>query len=443
MEITLNTRKEVTMLETVMGLVKFGFSLIFGVLVSVLFAGVEQTKKNCWSIGFTCFTLLIVQTASWWLWGIQVTSKLYPVIIHIPVIFVISLYFKRPWLISITSVLTGYLCCQAPRWFGFLGGAILDSKVADYTVYILSVFLAYYFLKKYVASSVRDLMEKSVLSRLLLGAVPLFYYLFDYITTVWTDVLYSGAEWAVQFIPSTVSIFYFVFVILYYTETQKQASAQRDRDMLASQLQMAKTEFATLRQLQESSAVYRHDMRHHFSFLQSLANEGNLEGIQEYLKVSQSDIDRITPVRYCENEPANLILAAFAKKAVQKGVHLVVKAEIPASIPLSDTEFCSLLSNSLENAMEAAAASDLSSNNKIVLFEARVSRNNLLISTENPYTGNIQMREGIPLSSIDHHGYGTRAIASIVQSHGGSVLFEAEGNEFHLKMAIPLNNSQK
>jgi len=285
------------MAVTVIGLLRFGVSLVFGITVSVLFAGIELTKKNRLVTGLLCVIFLFVQTASWWLLGLDLTSKLYPLIIHLPLIVIFSLYYKRPWLISAVSVLSGYLCCQAPRWFGFLAGAALDSSLADHIFYIASVFLAYYFLKRYVAGSVRQLMEKSMKSCLFLGGVPLFYYLFDYVTAIYTDVLYSGAKWAVQFMPSTISVFYFVFVILYYAETQKQASLQREKDMLDAQFRLAQTEFASLRQLQQNAASYRHDMRHHFVLLQGLASKEHIEGIKEYLRIAQSDMDAITPTR--------------------------------------------------------------------------------------------------------------------------------------------------
>ena len=213
------------MLIIVIGLIRFGFSLLFGLTVSALFAGIEPTRKNRIIIGLLCVIFLFVQTASWWLFGLDLTSKLYPLITHLPLIFIFHLYLKRPWLISAVSVLSGYLCCQAPRWVGFLAGAAFRSRLADHIFYIAAVFVAYYFLKKYVAGSVRLLMDKSNKSCLLLGGVPLFYYMFDYVTTIYTDVLYRGAKWAVQFMPSTISVFYFVFIILYYAETQKQANA--------------------------------------------------------------------------------------------------------------------------------------------------------------------------------------------------------------------------
>lgn len=427
------------MIETVIGPIRFASSLLFGVAVSVLFAGIERTRKNKIAVDCACVILLIVQSACWWFFGIEITSKLYPLIIHVPMILLCSLYFKRPWLTSAASVLTGYLCCQAPRWVGFLAGAAFDSRLADHIFYITAVLLAYYFLKRYVAGSVRQLLEKSNKSCALLCAVPFFYYIFGYVTTIYTDILYRGAKWAVQFMPSTVSVFYFVFVILYYAETQKQADAQRERDMLAAQLQLAKTEFTTLRQLQECTAVYRHDMRHHLTFLQGLAADGNIEGIQEYLKTTQSDIDAITPVRFCENETANLILSAFSTIAEKKGVLLSVDAQLPAMISLSDTEFCSLLSNSLENAIAAAAACiDLRC--KTVTFKAIVHKNKLLISTDNPYSGEIRMKAGLPLPPFEGHGYGTRSILSIAEERGGQAIFSAEGGVFNLKIMIPLRN---
>lgn len=427
------------MLETVIGLIRFGFSLLFGVAISVLFAGIEPTRKNNMVVRLSCVILLLAQTVCWWFFGIDMTSKLYPLIIHVPMILFLPLYFKRPWLTSAASVLSGYLCCQTPRWVGFLAGAVFDSSLADHIFYIAAVFLAYYFLKRYVAGSVRELMEKSMKSRVLLGAVPLFYYMFDYVTTIYTDILYTGTKWAVQFMPSTVSVFYFIFVILYYAETQKQADAQRERDMLSAQLQVAKTEFTTLRQLQECTAVYRHDMRHHFTFLQGLAADGNIEGIKEYLKTTQSDINAITPVRFCENETANLILSAFSTRAAQKGVLLSVDAKLPATISLSDTEFCSLLSNSLENAIAAAAAC-IDSRCKTVTFKAMIHKNKLLISTDNPYSGEIRMKAGLPQSLLKGHGYGTRGIVSITEERGGQAIFSGEGGVFNLKIMLPLRN---
>jgi len=413
----------------VIGLLRFGVSLVFGLTVSVLFAGIEPTKKNRLVTGLLCVIFLFVQTASYWLLGLDLTSKLYPLIIHLPLIVIFSLYHKRPWLISAVSVLSGYLCCQAPRWFGFLAGAALESRLADHIFYIAFVFLAYYFLKRYVAGSVRQLMEKSTKSCLFLGGVPLFYYLFDYVTAIYTDVLYSGTEWAVQFMPSTISVFYFVFVILYYAETQKQASLQREKDMLDAQFRLAQTEFASLRQLQQNAASYRHDMRHHFALLQGLASKEHIEGIKEYLQTAQSDMDAITPTRFCGNETVNLILSAFATKAKQGSIMLTVDAKLPDLLPFSDTELCSLLSNALENAIHACEQIP-DSNKRIIRLRMYSKNNKLCIDLHNSCQAEPIFHQGLPVSQEQGHGFGTKSMAHIVEKHGGVFQFSVKDGWF-------------
>ncbi len=417
------------MIVTVIGLSRFGVSLIFGIAVTILFAGIERTRKNRLVTGSLYIFFLLVQTVSWWFLGIDLTSKLYPLIIHLPLIVIFSLYYKRPWLISVVSVLSGYLCCQAPRWFGFLAGSALHSKLADHIFYIAFVFLAYYFLKRYVAGSVRQLMEKSYKSCLFLGGVPLFYYLFDYITAIYTDILYSGAEWAVQFMPSTISVFYFVFVILYYAETQKQASLQREKDMLDAQFRLAQTEFASLWQMQQNAAAYRHDMRHHLALLQGLASRGNIDELKEYLRTAQSDMDTITPMRFCENETVNLILSAFNTKAKKAEIQLSIEAKLPDALPFSDTELCSLLSNALENAIHACEKI-ADSNERIIHLRVYSKNTKLCIDLRNRYQAEPVFDQGFPVSTEQGHGFGIKSMAHIVEKHGGVFQFSVKNGWF-------------
>lgn len=417
------------MVETAIGLLRFGASLLFGMAVSVLFAGISPTPKNRFIIGLLCGIFLCVQTACWWFFGLDWTSKLYPLIIHLPLIIIFCIYYKRTWLISAVSVLSGYLCCQAPRWVGFLAGAAFSSRLADHTFYVVAVFLSYYFLKRYVAGSVRQLMEMSSKSCLFLGGVPLFYYIFDYVTTVYTDVLYRGAKWAVQFMPATISVFYFVFVILYYAETQKQANLQRERDMLDTQLKLAQTEFASLRQMQQNAAAYRHDMRHHFSLLQAIASKGNIEKIKEYLRTAQSDMDAITPIRFCENETVNLILSAFASRAKQSEILLTIDATLPGTLTFSDTELCSLLSNALENAIHACENIPYS-NKRYINLRLYSKNNKLCIDIRNSYHTEPLFNGGFPVSKEQGHGFGTKSMAHIVEKYGGVYQFSIKDGWF-------------
>jgi len=417
------------MLVTVMGLIRFGFSLLFGVAVTALFAGLDSTRKNILSLGIICAIFLFVQTFCWRLFGIETTTKLYPAITHLPLVLILVLYYKRGWLISAVSVLFGYLCCQAPRWVGFLMGGVLRSDLADHVFYIAAVFFFYFVLKEYVAESVRQLIGKSRGTCLLLGGVPLFYYIFDYVTTVYTDVLYRGTRWAVQFMPSIVSIFYFVFIILYYAQIQRQSGLERERDMLDAQFKMARTEIESLRQMQQNAAAYRHDMRHHFALLQGMAAKGRVGEIQEYLRTARSDLDAITPRRFCENETVNLILSSFSAKAKYSEITLTIDAKLPETLAFSNTELCSLLSNALENAVQASK--EIPEIEKRIIRLRLFSKNSkLCIDIRNSCHREPEFHEGLPVSREKGHGFGTRSMAYIIEKHGGVYRFSVQDGFF-------------
>lgn len=424
----------------ILGLLRYCLVLVFGVAVSLLFAGVQGSRKNRLTAACFCVVVLIVQAVLWNTTGMEFTTQMYPVFAHLPLIVLLALYFRRPWLISISSVLAAYLCCQVPRWVGAVLSTILDNAIADHLGYILTMVVVYYVLKRYLAGSVLQLMERSTRSCLLFGAVPLLYYLFDYSTTVYTDLLYTGARGAVQFMPSLVCTFYFLFVLLYYAEAQKQAASQRERDILASQLHQAQSELHNMRQLEKNTVLYRHDMRHHLSLIHGFATDGELQKIKEYLTRAEADIEALTPKRYCENETANLILSTYDARAKNAGVSLRVNVNLPGALAINDTELCSLLSNALENAITAAAKVEDEAL-RIVYICAVVNSDKLVISTENAYSGVIEMDGELPKtkSKDPGHGFGIKSMLSIVERYGGLYHFETAGGVFVLRLLLPLS----
>lgn len=425
---------------TILSTLRYGLVLVFGVTVSFLFSGVKSTRANRLAAACFCVVIFFIQILFWWTLGLRFTSKIYPIITHLPLILFLVLYFKRPWLMSTSSVLAAFLCYQAPRWAGSVARGIFKGQSAEHICCIAVIAVVYYFLKRWcVARSVQEFMKQSTQACLIFGAVPLLYYVFDYTTGVYSDLLYSGARSAVQFMSSLISAIYFVFLLLYYAEAQKQADALRERDILATQLHQAQSELYAMRQVQKSTVMYRHDMRHHLSLIGSYAADGDIQKIKEYLSITEADIDALTPVRYCENETVNLILSTFETRAKKDSVVLCTDIKLPETLGINDTELCSLLSNAMENAITAAAQVR---NEKLrkVYIHALVSGDKLVISTENAYIGKIEMEGELPKSQSNEtsHGFGIKSMVAIVERHGGLYSFETADGVFVLQLMLPL-----
>ena len=114
-----------------------------------------------------------------------------------------------------------------------------------------------------------------------------------------------------------------------------------------------------------------------------------------------------------------------------------IRASLPKELRLPETELCTLLSNGLENALNAVSALPAESEPAIDFFGG-IKQNHLLLEIRNPYAGEIAMQDGIPLASGPERHYGCRSIQLIVQRRKGDCSFEACDGVFVLRIAIPL-----
>ena len=103
---------------------------------------------------------------------------------------------------------------------------------------------------------------------------------------------------------------------------------------------------------------------------------------------------------------------------------------------MPDMELCSLLSNGLENALHAV--SGLEEALRWARLYCTVRTNKILVEIKNPYQGEITMRDGLPVSNREGHGYGCRCIQSIVRKYEGIYCFNPEGGVFTLQIVLPV-----
>ncbi|MBE6991316.1 MAG: GHKL domain-containing protein [Ruminococcaceae bacterium] len=422
---------------TLFRLLNYGLVMIYGTMLTVGFAGGCHNKRQKITVLIVIVSLLLLQAGFFALFGIEVTEQLYPLIAHLPLILVLALGFKRSWGISLTSMLTAYFCCQLPLWVGTFAMACFRSELAYEISYFIAIFPIFFLLRKYFTNAVQATLAYSRQSLFLFCSLPLIYYLFDYATAVYSDVLYTEVKVAVEFLPAIMAVFYVLFVSAYHYELQKRNRIELQSALLSMQLSQAETEMDALQQMQIQTVAYRHDMRHHLSMLDALLKNDDVSGALKYIESAENDISRFTPVKYCENAGINLIVSAFAKKAEDAEVSFTAEVDIPAQIPLSETELCALLSNALENAVTVASQQP-SGEPRRVLLKSTIRKGNLLLYVENGFKGEVSIKDGLPSSEQEGHGFGVKSMHMIAEKHGGYCAFSAEHGVFTVKIVLPL-----
>ena len=423
-------------LTHIFGGINYALVCFFGVALSVSIAGGCQTRRDRAVILSLLPIFLALQTGSWLMLGLEATKQLYPLLVHLPLLVALIFGLKRTAGISLVSICAAYLCCQLPRCADVVATALIHSELVGEITYTIVIAPIFFLLRRYFVPSAREAMAVSPRSLLLFGSLPVLFYIFAYATAIYSDLLYSGSQVVAEALPTIGSLFYLFFTTAYHRQLQARAQAELQGSLMAGQLKQAELEMISLRQAEVQAAAYQHDMRHHLTAINAFLDAGKPRQAENYIKQVRADIEAITPKRFCENELVNLLCSSFGARAERMGARLAVEAALPSSVSISDTELCALLSNGLENALNAVEK--LEEDRRWVEFYCGVRLDKLLIEIKNPCTGQISFRDGVPESTQPGHGYGCRSIRTITQLHRGLCEFQAESGIFTLRVALPM-----
>lgn len=424
-----------------LGVFNYGLVLLYGLFLSTHIAGGWETKQQKRLILVLCPLFLLVQSFFWLIGGVDVAKQLYPLIVHIPLVLILVFGLKKKLGLALVSVCTAYLCCQLPRWFNLAITALTGSPLVGEIGYTIVIVPIYLLLRRFFVRIAHDAMTYSPQILFLFGSLPLVYYIFDYSTVIYSNALYAGIPALTEFFPTALIIFYVVFLTAYHAQTQKRTQAELQRSMLEAELKQSDVELESMRRVETQTAIYRHDLRHHLTAIDGFLALGKIQQAQEYIRNVHDDLMAITLKRFCENQLVNLLCSTYVQKAEQKGITLTVDAKLPPELPVSDTELCAILSNGMENALHAT--SELEPSLKWIRLYGGIRRDNLLIEIQNPYGGEVGIRNGLPVSNRMGHGYGCRSIRSIAEQNRGICVFEAEEGVFTLRVVLPVNGDEK
>lgn len=420
----------------ILGMLNYGSVLIFGMVLAFVFIGKKYTPQVILPMVLLFVFLAGLQAGSYLLFGTEITAELYPLITHLPLTLFFCLWGKKSFGRSLVAVLMAYLCCQPRRWFGSLVSACFgQNQVLYHLSQILVTIPLLIYLIKIVSPAMVRIMDASPRSLLLFGSVPVMFYAFDYIATVYTDSLYQGAKVVVEFTPSVLCIFYLLVIIFFSREEERRNRLAFDQNILNLQVHQSVKELEALRKSQSAAATYRHDLRHHLQFINSCIENGRLREAQDYIYDFLKRADEQKIITYCKNESVNLILSTYAARAKELHIETEFQVSLPSDLSLSPYDLCVILSNSLENAINACKNLGFNSQ-RIIQVHAYQKGERTFVQVRNPYIGQIEFKDALPVSMELGHGIGTRSIVMTLERYAGLYSFEAADGWFTFRFSV-------
>lgn len=109
--------------------------------------------------------------------GPEMMDQIYPLIVHVPLLLMLVLYYKFRILPSLISIFTAYLCCQCSNWMGLFVLSVTGKEWCYYACRIVVTLVVFWVLCRYVCQTTAMLLTKTNRELLLIGSLPLVYYI--------------------------------------------------------------------------------------------------------------------------------------------------------------------------------------------------------------------------------------------------------------------------
>lgn len=201
------------------------------------------------------------------------------------------------------------------------------------------------------------------------------------------------------------------------------------------------------RQLAESRGHIReiwHDFKNHIQCMRILYDKGDMESLGEYIR-NLSCYEERANVLDTGNPVIDALLSNKQSIARQKGIQFEMDLVIPARLEIPPADICSILGNSLDNAIEACSRISSPDIEKRIRLSLAYKNGYLvmeLVNTieEEPIRQGGRFKTWKPSPQL--HGLGLQSIERTVGQYDGNMKIDVEKGAFSLKILLPVETTE-
>ena len=218
---------------------------------------------------------------------------------------------------------------------------------------------------------------------------------------------------------------YIVFKFITVSLKQKESLVQLD---------LQTRHYEELAQKNQDIRRFRHDQKNHMFALNILLNEGKLEEAKKYVADMNFALDKTENRFNTGNLLADAILSNKADEAKKNNITVSFDGGIPSD-NISNSDICTILANSLDNAIRACVPIAPCT----IKVEANYNEKGFSVTVSNPVTQKIEIKNNSIKTSkkdTENHGLGIGNIKRIAEKHNGYVHLNCTDTEFSIKIGL-------
>lgn len=231
-----------------------------------------------------------------------------------------------------------------------------------------------------------------------------------------------------------------VAVLFGQLKQQKEAKFQTELALQQQMWSVHRTQYEMSRESIEAINRKCHDLKHQVAALKHIHDPRRQSEVIDSLQSAVNIYDAIL-------ETGNQILdTVLTEKSLICGNHDIALSCIADGRQLAfldPVDLYTLVGNALDNAIEATVS--LPAEERLIRLRVQEKAGLVLLQIENPYSGTIQLQDGLPLThkaDKQNHGFGVKSIRDITEKYQGILTLRAENGQFVLRITFLLCEQQ-
>lgn len=259
--------------------------------------------------------------------------------------------------------------------------------------------------------------------------------------------LYEQYPALIAIVPAMAALFY-AGILAAIAAYQRILALQEDRKkyfVTAHQLSAMEERIREVERFHESIRRMKHEMKNHLTNIRGLAKSSRYEDMETYIARMDDSMKVFEFSVHTGNAVTDVIINDRRKTAAALGIDFQCAFSYPGSDKYNAYDIGIILSNLLQNALEACAA--LPEATGYIRLSGRQKKKFFLIDVRNPFDGQIifDKNTGLPVSTkentgtkdpISMHGIGLSNVKREAEKYMGDVDIRTENNEFHVTVLL-------
>lgn len=251
-----------------------------------------------------------------------------------------------------------------------------------------------------------------------------------FMTTSGTTTRLVVVSMILLFAVNIMVLFLFNSLSTFYKRSLNLAKLEQEREYYQNQCVL-------MQKATEDIRSFQHDISNHFMIIEDLLRNEKEKDAFSYI-VELVNSEKTIPVVYSDtgNIAVDSIINYKLCKAVLNDIDVTVDIIIPKELPVEIIDLSTILTNLLDNALQALQ--QLKDNKKLNI-KLTYKKGMLLIRIQNTYNGIVKYENGELITTkenSDEHGYGMRNVKAAAAKYDGVCQITHEDNIFQSEVLL-------